>query len=176
MSRGSESAASFAWASSRIPLTPRQAPDFEGQSRLCPHRIISTGDLWNREFQTLWADRSLKNSEIAQKLRCSATHIQKMAAILGLPLRNTARRVRSMRPVRPSLFEGIRTISRRRIESIRIENPHATRMDFYHRAPNEMQWLLKHDRNWLERGLSKAKKWGAKVDWDGRDEPIRETC
>ncbi len=148
----------------------RQAPDFEGQSRLCPHRIISTGDLWNREFQTLWADRSLKNPEIAQKLGCSTTHIRKMAAILGLPLRNTARRARSMRPVRPSLLEGIRTIFRRRIESIRIENPLATRRDFHHRAPSEMQWLFKHDRNWVEGKLPKSKRWGAKVDWDGRDE------
>jgi hypothetical protein len=92
-----------------------------------------------------------------------------MAAILGLPLRNAVRRVRSWRPVKPILVEEKRTVFRKKIQAISIDNPRATRTDFHRLVPNEMQWLLKNDRNWLVKVLPKAKKWGSKVDWDGRD-------
>jgi hypothetical protein len=147
----------------------RQAPDFEGKSRLRPHRIISTGDLWNREFQGLWSRSDLQIPVIAAKLRCSTTHIRKMISILGVPSRKNRKKIRRLPLVESTLFDEKRTASRTKIAIFRNNNPNAGRTDFHRYAPREMQWLLKSDRDWLEGILPKAKKWGSKVDWEGRD-------
>lgn len=146
----------------------RQAPDFEGESRLCPHRVLQTGNLWNREFQRLWSDSSLRIPEIARKLACSIAHIRKMISILDVPSRKPRRKRRQLL-VGMSPFDEKRAALRKIIQTFIMNNPHGSRTEFYKYAPAEMNWLWKNDRDWLESFLPKSNKWEGKVDWQERD-------
>jgi Tn7-like transposition protein D/TniQ len=138
----------------------RRAPDLNGNTRNCPHKIVATGGRWNRRL-----------AQVAAELRCSTTQVRKMVMHLNLPLRKrlSRSRVHTFGRSANELWERKRQACRTAIQEIRTQAPTLPRSLFYAKARREMCWLLKHDRMWLEGVLPMAKCWGSKVDWREKD-------
>jgi len=162
----------------------RPGPDKSEEDKFKFSSIQSFGVVWDNALRELWEDASLTAREIGSRLGVHECTITRR----GLKLR-----LRYPRPTSYSIAKFSNPISRRllmtqptpeeRLNTQRQKlltaikaNPQASRTELYLLLTYCLDWLRKHDREWLESQLppSKGKARPAKtIDWEVRD---RETA
>lgn len=151
----------------------RSIPDREGISRCSPAKVLATGPAWESNLSRQWlTTRPLR--EIATSLKTSRANVVRVAERLGL---SRTRNGRTLVPPTSLRLEVRRNESRLKYRDelrkcLETNLPSLPNAIVHQLAPNALNWLRRHDRDWLSSVMPPAKPPVRRVNWQARDVEI----
>jgi hypothetical protein len=165
----------------------RFGPDLTNERRYEYDRIMSFGDVWYEKLRDMIALGNNSFLEIARVFSVSVNTVNKESQRLkksdelGLPLTRRFDRHRKVAP--KSIDLELQNRHRNTWTKIAINNPKAGRYALSRIERKSYEWLLKHDKAWLDSNSpARLKRSGTvqRIDWSERDTKfataIRETA
>lgn len=160
----------------------RTGPDMTEEDRLNASSVQSYGHVWEKTLRELWEDESVTLCEAADRLGVNELTAKRRAIQLGLTYpRNTpgSRRASSevldrYRIVRRPPAEELEA-RRSEFLAVRASKPEAGRQRLQEIAFSLLDWLRRHDDEWLEEHLPPVNKSlppPARVDWEAWDKKL----
>jgi hypothetical protein len=160
----------------------RTGPDRTDDDRVRASSVQSYGHAWEESLRGLWEDTSVTLREAADRLGVNELTVKRRAIQLGLTYpRNTpgSRRANGevldrYRIIRKPLAEELEA---RRLDylTVRDSNPETGRQRLQEIAFSLLDWLRRHDGEWLEEHLPPVNKPlppPARVDWEAWDKKL----
>ncbi|QQE78395.1 TnsD family Tn7-like transposition protein [Alicyclobacillus sp. SO9] len=140
----------------------RRGPDRREEDRIRFGRIKEFGHVWENKLQTLISQEGWSLRGLARELGTDPKVITIRLNEQIVPPENLESTVVSQLELR-----------RQRFTSIMYGNPSLSRTQLRHMDNRDYQWLLRHDRQWLEqmlpRPLTNVATNRPRVDWRARD-------
>jgi hypothetical protein len=157
----------------------RTGPDRTEEDRLKASSVQFYGHVWEKSLRALWEDASVTLREVADRLGVNELTVKRRAIQLGLTYpRNTPGSLRASgevldryRITRKPLGEELEA-RRSEFLAVRDSNPEAGRQPLQEIAFSLLDWLRRHDAEWLEEHMPPVNKSlppPVRVDWDDWD-------
>lgn len=162
----------------------RWGPDSSKDDLLRKDRVKSYGHIWEAALRQLWMDRSISLEQMSHKLGMSRMTVKANAVRLGLPFpqyRGSMKLNRRTAVQASSVFDEKLERYRKAWLSLLQDNPEDNLSQLKRKSPGVLQWLYKHDREWLnqnkplrDRNDKLPKKTKKSIDWESRDQRLAD--
>lgn len=159
----------------------RMGPDSVASDRLRADSVQDYGRVWENRLRELWVDSTVTQYQIADILGTAQNTVVRRGIYFGLQYPRNVSTNNSSRTVHKRykiIRQPIQDDLMRRRECLLIlinEYPKAGRLELQNASPYLIDWLRRHDRDWLDRNLPwprRSRPKGVQVDWQGRDKKL----
>jgi hypothetical protein len=138
--------------------------------------FLALGEVWEQALRTLYEDGSYTNKQMAEKLGVSRAYIKKRITLLSA----ARKAINQPTPehgatTHQDISRNFLDENRKALLAVREANPNLGRAELCKRLTSVYQWLLRHDRQWLEMNLPPRQNPQGPpgyVNWPRRDEEL----
>jgi hypothetical protein len=162
----------------------RMGPDSEDDDRFRVDSVQDYGVVWEKKLRDLWPDSTVTLYQMADILGTAQNTVVRRAIYLGLQyprtptLASPSKLVHKRYKIIRRSIPGDLKERRERLLRLIKANPNAGRLELQKLSPYLLDWLRRHDRNWLNDNLPaprRSRPKGARVDWRSRDKELVAT-